>query len=165
MSKSNPEVLLVEANTADAEAMMDLLMAAVPSAHVECVSSGEAALDYLFGTGAYADRYATWSPDLIFLNLNLRGVTGLEILQVIKSYIRTHIIPTVILLERLDLKTIGEAYSRGANSCLLKAIGTDEFKVALQHACSYWLTVNRLQLEDAETTQESGSGTMEGSDQ
>jgi two-component system, response regulator len=49
-----------------------------PIQHVE---DGQHAIDYLAGSGAYADRVAFPFPDVMFLDLKMRHVNGLEVLD------------------------------------------------------------------------------------
>ena len=60
------------------------------------VRDAEAGLDYLFGTGRYAQRKPV-RPQLILLDLHLSQMSGMEFLRRVKGDARTRDIPVVVL--------------------------------------------------------------------
>ena len=80
MDPTRQTILLVEDNEHDAF----LLRRALEKARIECslqvVVNGQEALDYLAGVSAYADRDRYPMPVLVFLDLTLPRVHGLEVL-------------------------------------------------------------------------------------
>jgi two-component system, response regulator len=142
------EVLLVEDSPEDAAVIMDTLHKHHPSVRIEHVQDGAAALDFLFGTGAYADRNLPNTPSLIMLDLHLPKVGGIEVLRVIKSYARTSAIPVVVLTTTPQERTILQSYQLGANSYVQKPLSLEQFRQAIQSIGYYWLTVNRASQVD-----------------
>ncbi len=90
-------ILLVEDNEDDAE----LTMLAFQHAHIlnpiVRVKDGIEALDYLFGTGAYAGRDVRDAPAVVLLDLNLPRLSGLEVLAAIRASEPLRHLPVVIL--------------------------------------------------------------------
>ncbi len=86
-------VLLVEDNPAHAEIIVRLLQGHRIAQQIYHVSDGEAALDYLFRRGAYADHSQYPAPHLVLLDLRLPKVDGLEVLKQIKSSERLRVLP------------------------------------------------------------------------
>jgi CheY-like chemotaxis protein len=79
MSELKPTILLVEDNEEDAF----LLRRAIQKAGVECslqlAEDGQQAIEYLGGTGKYADRATYPFPALVLLDLKLPYVHGFEV--------------------------------------------------------------------------------------
>ncbi len=135
-------ILLVEDNVDDVELILRGLRQKHVANQVVVVGDGAEALDYLFGTGAHADRDASVLPDLVMLDLKLPKVDGLEVLRRVRADPRTALLPVVILTssdERSDLIT---GYSLGCNSYVRKPVDFNEFVQAVQQLEVYWLLVN-----------------------
>jgi len=67
------------------------------SNRIQVVRDGAEALDFLFATGAFAERNIDNGPKLVLLDLKLPKIDGLEVLRRVKSDPRTMKIPIVIL--------------------------------------------------------------------
>ncbi|MDD5094506.1 MAG: response regulator [Dehalococcoidia bacterium] len=86
------------------------------------VKDGKAALEFLHNRGAYADRKANPRPDLILLDLNLPKLSGLEVLEHIKSDETLRDIPVVILTASDEKRDIIRSYEGGADSYFTKSV-------------------------------------------
>ena len=149
------ELLLIETNVSDAEIVIQALTNVNPAIHIEVVHDGREALDYLFGTGKYAQRDLQIQPDLILLNLNLTstpGFSGMDVLRVVKSYARTRTIPVVILSEPGSSDSMLESYQFNANSYVEKSADRERFRQSLDVIGRYWLTVNKAATKDSAQT-------------
>ena len=76
---------------------------------------------------------------MIFLDLKLPKMSGLEVLNQIKRDERTHLIPVVMLTSSQEELDILESYELGANSYTVKPVDYDEFSRALEDLVVYWL--------------------------
>ena len=139
-------VLLVEDNPHHAEMISRLLMNCGITHRVQHVSDGEAALDYLFRQGAYADDLGCPKPHLVLLDLRLPKVDGLEVLEQIKSSEDLRSLPVVVLSSSDADRDIAAAYCRYANSYLVKPIDYEKFALMIETLGVYWLTLNRRHL-------------------
>ena len=107
------------------------------------VPDGQAALDYLYQQGDYADPTASPRPGLILLDLRLPRVDGLEVLKVIKQDPALAASPVVILTTSAAETDMAKAYECHANSYLVKPVDFPQF-VSLMETCGYyWLAWNK----------------------
>ena len=106
---------------------------------VRCVS-GDDALDYLYGKGAYAS-VAPERPSLILLDLNLPGTDGREVLAIIKSDPELKRIPVIVMTTSKDHRDIDSCYSAGANSYVLKPVNLEGFFDAIRRLRDYWFQI------------------------
>lgn len=136
-------ILLVEDNPDDAELIayaFDKL--AVPNPLVT-VGDGDAAVDYLGGTGAYGDRLRHPLPALILLDLKLPRRSGLEVLRFLRGQDATRHTPVVVLTSSSQREDIRHAYDGGANSYLVKPVGRDSLMEMVRALEIYWMTLNQ----------------------
>ena len=103
---------------------------------------GEQALEYIFATGEFAGRNIENKPKVIFLDLKMPKVSGLEVLQAIKSDERTKFIPVVMMTSSKEEKDIFESHKLGVNSYVVKPVGFDNFSKTIADLGFYWLVVN-----------------------
>jgi two-component system response regulator len=137
------EILLVEDNASDAELTQRALKENHLSNHIELVTDGEEALDFIFSRGSYSERDTSSGPRLILLDLKLPLVSGLEVLKKIKSDARTKAIPVVVLTSSAEDSDIVESYLLGANSYIVKPVDFDNFTRAVAEVGMYWLLLNK----------------------
>src|ERR1700758_4200279 len=108
MNANEVEILLVEDNPSDVELALRALKKHNLANKVLVVKDGAEALDFIFATGAYADRNVESGPKVIFLDLKLPKVNGLEVLRKIKSDERTKLLPVVVLTSSREEQDIVE---------------------------------------------------------
>jgi two-component system, response regulator len=103
---------------------------------------GAVALDYLFGTGAHAERDISVLPSVILLDLKLPKIDGLEVLRRIRADERTRFIPVVILTSSKEDEDLVRGYELGANAYVRKPVDFTEFAVAAKTLGLFWLLLN-----------------------
>lgn len=67
-------------------------------------------------------------PDVIVLDVNMPGMTGIECLKVIRSEPEFNHLPIVIMSTTTDPRTVEAAYASGANSYAVKPGKFDDLK-------------------------------------
>jgi len=142
MNSSKVEILLVEDNPTDVELTLRTLKKYNLANHVEVVTDGAEALDFIFATGAYKDRKIDKKPKVILLDLKLPKVDGLEVLRKIKSDERTKDIPVVVLTSSKEEQDRIESYRLGVNSYIVKPVDFTQFSKAVSKLGLYWVLLN-----------------------
>ena len=136
-------ILLVEDNPSHTELVMHSFQEHRFANHIHHVSDGEAALDYLFQRGDYADPEKSPRPHLILLDLRIPRVDGLEVLREIKTNDKLCHIPVVVLTTSEADADVARAYEHRANSYLLKPVDFQKFTQLMDELGFYWLGWNR----------------------
>jgi len=103
---------------------------------------GAEALDFLFGTGQYADRDIKETPQVVLLDLKLPKLDGLEVLRRLRKDERTKLLPIVVLTSSAEQQDVIESYRLGANSYILKPVDFNQFAEAIRQLGLYWLVLN-----------------------
>jgi two-component system, response regulator len=126
-AKQAVEILLVQDNPRDVELTKRSFTQARITNPMHVVHDGAEALDFLFGTGAYAMRRGDSHPQVVLLDLNLPKVGGLEVLRRLKADKRTRDIPVIILTASTRDRDIGECRRLGAANYIVKPVGFHSF--------------------------------------
>lgn len=106
------------------------------------VRDGVEALEYLFGTGAYAERDAREVPAVVLLDLKLPRVDGLEVLRRLREDPQTRYVPVVILTSSKEEQDLVDGYRLGCNSYIRKPVDFVQFARAVEQLGMYWLLLN-----------------------
>lgn len=141
---NNKIILLVEDNPDDADLTLRALKQHNILNEVVLAPDGAAALDYLFGTGAYAGRDTSQMPQLVLLDLKLPKVDGFEVLRRLRANDRTRFLPVVILTSSNEEQDLIAAYHNHANSYIRKPVDFVQFTEAVRLLGLYWLVLNEL---------------------
>ena len=102
---------------------------------------GQEALDYLFGTGSFAEQSCPL-PQVVLLDLRLPGMDGTEVLRQIRANPRTELLPVVILTSSTEEQDMIKGYKLGANSYVCKPVDFVHFVEAARELGRYWLVLN-----------------------
>ncbi|WP_290583775.1 response regulator [Ketobacter sp.] len=135
-------ILLVEDNPDDELlALRALKKSNVPNT-VVVTRDGQEALDYIFGEGKFQGRDVRVLPKVVFLDLKLPKLDGLEVLRKIREDKRTKGLPVVLLTSSDEVQDMQAGYDIGVNSYINKPVDFDEFVSQVKLLGQYWLGVN-----------------------
>ena len=139
MAKKKSTVLLVEDDPADQQIIIRVVNESGISAKVDVVSSGQKAFDYLAPKQGERKGRGGAYPDLIFLDLNMPGMSGFEVLQRLKGENGTRSIPVIVLSTSDAASDINQSYALGANSYVRKPSSIQGFIDVMRQIELYWL--------------------------
>ncbi len=139
---SERKILLVEDRQDDIDLTMRSLKENKITNKVEVVRDGVEALEYLFGTGAYAGRDPKDLPAVMLLDIKLPKVDGIEVLRQIRANDVTRLLPVVVLTSSKEERDVINSYKFGCNSYVRKPVGFEEFNKAIGELGMYWLLLN-----------------------
>jgi two-component system response regulator len=132
-------ILLVEDNPTDEKLTVLAFRKCGVANEMVVARDGADALDYLFATGAHADRDATLLPTVILLDLKLPKIDGLEVLRRIRADEKTKLVPVVVLTASKEDEDVVRSYSLGANAYVRKPVEFSEFAQAAKTLGLFWL--------------------------
>lgn len=138
MTDGRIEILLVEDNPDDAALTLRVLKKHNLADNLLWLKNGREALDFIFAP----DTNNLRGLKVIFLDLKLPLIDGLEVLQKIKADEQTKTIPAVMLTSSGEPEDIAEAYRLGANSYIVKPVIYDDFMETISALGAYWLKTN-----------------------
>ncbi len=136
-------VLLI-ADSASDEFLLRKALADFPKKlHIYTINDGQTALSF-FNDVVHESEQTLPRPDLIFLDLHLPLIRGLDILKDIKRRAHLNEIPVIVLSSSLSADDRSAAYSLQASGFIRKSFTYKEFKSQLYKAMSYWTDVVEL---------------------
>lgn len=144
MNSRNLVVMLIEDNDDHAELVAAALQVNTLVGSVVRFVEAESGLEYLYGEKQTAKRDAYPLPDLILLDLMLPGMSGMEMLKVIRNRPETRGTPVIVLTTSSQDKKIAQAYELGANSYIAKPIGHQDFVIKLAELNMFWSVTAEL---------------------
>lgn len=134
-------ILIVEDNPADSHLIKTALHERHPNADVQLVESGTGASDYLFRRGHFRESVL---PDLVLLDLNLPGKSGVEVLREVKQDPRLKSIPVVMFTSSEAPNDIQSSYDAGANAYFAKPNELKDFFKTIDLIYEHWVGLAKL---------------------
>lgn len=135
-------ILLVEDDPRDVELTVTALEENNLANELVVVSDGVEALEYLERTGKFAD-VPPGNPIVVFLDLKLPRVGGLQVLERIRSNPSLKTIPVVILTSSAEERDIVKGYELGINAYVVKPVDFDAFQSCVKEIGIFWAVINR----------------------
>jgi len=137
-------ILIVEDNSDDIELIRRLFERNHLRNHLDAVSDGREALDYLSGKGRYKDRNPQSLPCLVLLDTRLPKLDGLEILKRLRSKSFISDLPVIMMTDTKDKEEIKaiKGYGLGVKAFLRKPFSFAGFVKAARKAGLSWMVSN-----------------------
>ncbi|MCP3990191.1 MAG: response regulator [Actinomycetia bacterium] len=134
-------VLLVEDNEIDARMVLRAARSSRLANHIQVVTDGAQALDYLHRRPPFADAPY---PHLVLLDLNLPGIDGRDVLAEMKADDTLRHIPVVILTSSTLEQDVLASYRGDAAAFVTKPVGLDGFLKVVEAVECFWIDVVTL---------------------
>ena len=134
-------ILLVEDNLNDIELTLAALKQNNVLNEVIVARHGGEGLDYLYRRANFQDR-TPGNPIVVFLDLKMPKVDGLEVLRTIKGDASLKTIPVVILTSSREEIDLVNSYQLGVNAYVVKPVGFGQFTDAIRQLGMFWAVLN-----------------------
>lgn len=131
------DILLVEDNPDDIHLTMEAFRLTGIDQRTKVVRTGEDALKALFNSELKHDHWT-----VIFLDLNLPGISGTQVLEKIRANPQTETIPVVMLTSSTRVEDKKSCYLEGVNSYISKPVNFDDFIEVSKLLKIYWTDIN-----------------------
>lgn len=135
------KLLLVEDNESDVRLIKEALKDARTPVTLMPVPDGEQALSVLRREGGFAQAPR---PDLVLLDINLPGRSGLDVLLEVKQDPALRQIPVVMLTTSREARDVLQSYDRHANSFISKPDDLEGLVRVVSMVQGYWDEVATL---------------------
>lgn len=142
MNYDNVEILFVDDNQDDAALTLLALKKGGLTNIIYHVKDGAEALDFMYCRENYASRNIQNRPKLILLDLKMPKVTGIEVLEKLKSDNIHKTIPVVVLTSSKEDPDVKRCYELGANSYIVKPVESVNFFNTIKDLGLFWMILN-----------------------
>jgi CheY-like chemotaxis protein len=142
MTRLRP-ILLVEDNQNDVELTLAALKKSKVANAIVVARDGEEGLDFLYCRGKFHSR-ELGLPAVVFLDLKMPKVNGLEVLRQMKGDDVLKTIPVVMLTSSREEVDLATSYELGVNAFVVKPVGFQQFIDAVGRAGMFWAIVNEV---------------------
>jgi CheY-like chemotaxis protein len=123
------DILLIEDDLVDSWMLQEALKECDTTARLRQFTHGKEALDFLF---LNAEAETPCLPDLIFLDLSLPELSGIDVLREIKANRRLRNIPVIILTHSTYESDVDLTYMHKASAHLSKPVRVGELAEILK---------------------------------
>ena len=146
-------ILLVDDDSKDVEMAIISLKEHNLANQIAVARDGSEALDYLYRRGQFADRPAG-HPVVVFLDLKMPKVDGVEVLRQVKSDPDLRMIPIVVVTSSQEEEDIVESYKHSANAYVVKPVGFESFVAVVKQLGLFWVLTNVVPPDGRTTSRE-----------
>jgi len=131
-------ILLVDDSESDVVVFQLTLKQAMVKNPLYVVGSGDEAIAFLKGEGAFANRESFPAPGILFLDLNLPGTDGFDVLEWARGNTALDHVLVVILSGHSGAREVNHAYALGADSFLIKPCHPEDIWKLAKNFPEHW---------------------------
>jgi CheY-like chemotaxis protein len=131
-------ILIVEDTPEDFELLKIAIRKSGKTNPIQIVSDGREAIDYLCGSGKYADRELYPFPGVLFLDLKLPRMDGFDVLKWLKDHEHCKTVPVMVLTSSALERDVTLAYQLGANCYMVKPQRLDDLVRMVDLTFRFW---------------------------
>lgn len=142
--KKSVNLLLVEDNPGDEYLVRKALSNTEDAFNIYQTHSGEDVLDFLKNRQLHPFP----RPDIILLDLHLPGISGHDVLRVIKQDRDMQEIPVLVMTNSLNKMDLIKSYKNFASGYISKSFEYEKFENSLLKALDYWVEAVILPTSD-----------------
>lgn len=143
MNYEDVEILFAEDSMDDATLTIRALTKSGFNNKLLHVQDGAEALDFIYCRGKYSERNPKSHPKLLLLDLKMPKVSGMQVLEKVKSDPDLKHIPVVILTSSQEDPDLEKCYALGANSYIVKPVDSNNFFTAIKDMGMYWMILSQ----------------------
>lgn len=129
------KILVVEDNPLDVRLMIETLHDGKISLDFHSVDRAEKCIKFLRKEDEYKDMP---TPDVIFLDINLPGISGIDCLNMLKDDENLKHIPVIMLTTSSSDEDILKSYTNHCQAYAKKPVDIDEFRHILVQHIDFW---------------------------
>ena len=118
-------ILIIEDNADDSFLLTRQLARARLDDRVRVIGDGQDALDFILETSTL--------PQVVFLDLRLPRVSGIQLLQRIRQEERLRTLPVIVMTNSVDLDDVAKCTELGVTAYLPKPVGLNTFSKIVGH--------------------------------
>ena len=135
-------VIYVEDEPDDAFFMRRAFEQCAPDVELRILTNGEEAIRF-FSEDYEPKQRAAYQSGLVLLDLNLPGLSGLEVLAQIRSKPVLRQLPVIMYTSSNQTVDIVEAYRRGCSAYLVKPHSPEKLRDLISAVTEFWIKDNQ----------------------
>lgn len=135
------DILMIDDDQGDIRITMEAVKSSRMANRLHTCSSGEEGLAFLRQEGEFQDEPR---PHLILLDLNMPGMSGMEVLEAIRKDPKLEHLPVVILTTSDADADVLSAYKHKANCYVTKPVKFEQFLQIVQQIEDFFVSVVKL---------------------
>jgi CheY-like chemotaxis protein len=137
-----PVLLVAEDNDLDAMLLERLLERCGSAFKMARVEHGDAVVDYLQGTGPFADRVEHPLADVLLLDLKMPRRDGFGVLRWRQENPKFARLPIIVFSSSDLASDVSRAYAMGANSYVVKPSAPERLERLVKALNEWWVEFN-----------------------